>query len=225
MESRKILFISDIHSNARALLNVVRHIESTYSKDDQIIFLGDVFDWRDHLNPNGGNSVAVYDMLRYILKAYPNSEVIDSNHQNKLMRYLRGNNVYIDEGLSNTIRDFNQSGKANWEQEIYYWLTNRPLYLLRENYLIAHAFADTRLIGNDKPSRRLRDKAIYGLRTQDNSRICWWENPRNEDFIRVAGHYHQVFISDKCLVIDGGSGRDGGHIVTYDTDTQEIAQW
>jgi hypothetical protein len=210
MESHYAL-IGDVHSQAHCLESALNHC-----REHQLtpILLGDLFDSRC---PNS-ESVEVYHLVRSAQKEL-NAVILHSNHQDKLIRYLKGNTVVLNNGLDTTISEFENSNVSI--QELYEFLCSLPYgFVFRSGefeYRAAHAFFSRKIdipeykdyhyvYAQDIPSK-IRNVMIYGP-TGPNGRIYWWENDHPRDFIRVAGHYHVIHIDDRSLVIDGECGDD-----------------
>ena len=93
--------ISDVHSQAHLL-----KLALEYCGDHNLtpLFLGDLFDSR----VENTDSVSVYHQVKEQIEN--NSAIcLQSNHQNKLLRHLKGNNVFIGEDLQRTLNDFENS--------------------------------------------------------------------------------------------------------------------
>lgn len=204
--------IGDVHSQAHCLepaLNYCREHKLTP------ILLGDLFDSRC---PNS-ESVEVYHLAVSAQKEL-NAIILHSNHQDKLIRYLKGNNVILNNGLDTTINDFKQSNVSM--QELYEFLTALPYGIAfrinHKEYRAAHAFfsqkinvpeyTDYHLIYEKDVPSKIRNVMLYGPNGPDG-RIFWWNNALSDrTFVRIAGHYHVVYTDDRSLVIDGECGDD-----------------
>lgn len=203
--------IGDVHSQAHCLELALNHCKEHKLRP---LLLGDLFDSRC---PNS-QSVEVYHLAVSAQKEL-NAIILHSNHQDKLLRYLRGNNVVLNNGLDRTVSEFENSNVSI--QALYEFLGSLPYGMVfrhqQSEYRAAHAFfsqqidipeyTDYHLVyGEDIPAK-IRNVMLYGP-TGSNGRIYWWENDHSRDFIRVAGHYHVIHIDDRSLVIDGECGDD-----------------
>jgi hypothetical protein len=228
---KNYILVSDVHSQydnlRRAVDFVQENIENYF-----FIFLGDLFDSRNSIS----QSVEVYKLVRE-LESQNLAIVLQSNHQWKLYRYLKGNNVFISEDLQKSIQDFENSDVSS--EEFFDWLSNLAFGVAfrdssQREYRAAHAYFSSNLYvaSNysdiyriDVVSSKNRDKLLYGILNRDRERIEWWNESSSNDWIRVAGHYHNVHIdieNTKSIVLDSGSGKDDGVLSIYDVNNQSI---
>lgn len=225
---KNYVLVGDIHSQYSQLLNAFKFIDQNI-QDYFIIFLGDVFDSRTEYS----NSVKVYELIRH-LQDKNKCQVLQSNHQDKFIRYLKGNQVYINNGLERTIDDFSHSNIS--KEEILEWLLSFPYALTfksKENveYRCAHAYFSSKFFVPDdysneylihQVSKMTKSKCIYGPIVNEK-RLEWWTQESNHSWIRVAGHYHQVYIdlmSTKSVILDGECGNENGKLYIYDVNSQ-----
>lgn len=271
--------IGDVHSQSSSLYSAL-----TYCDENNLcpIFLGDIFDSRCDTS----DSVGVYRMVREA-EVNLNAIVLQSNHQNKFIRWLKGNKILPNHGLERTIEDFLIGNyvaitTAHVEkEELLEWLTNLPYGVVFRDkdlleYRAAHAYfpsyaakivdsmkktlsestschsasygGKSYLTFNEsdffeyeglqpevvtpktpiKSFRAIRDKMIYGptkyMGTGENSRIPWWNEDPQRDWVMCAGHYHvvQVDMSKKSIVIDGGCGNQNGKLCLYDVNKRHL---
>jgi hypothetical protein len=204
-------FIGDVHSDITELDQILEIIPSSY----RLVFLGDLFDYR---KPTGkGDSLDVYNLVRSI----PQAVVLRSNHQQKLLSYLKGKPVKGNAAFQNTLYDFQLPGNK-YREELKDWLEAQPYALaLKSNgrqYRAAHAYYPA---GFNFQSVSLEHKnaCLYGLK--DNPH--WWEQPHYEPYIKVCGHHHTIFTSSHSVVVDGMCGAHSeGCLVAYLSDTQTL---
>lgn len=239
MNPVKYAFIGDVHSQLTPLKMALEHCRRHSLTP---ILLGDLFDSRTEESDSAG----VYRLVRKAEKEM-GAMVLRSNHQNKLERYAKGNNVFISNDLAKTLVDFEQSGLM--AQEVAEWLNTLPYGVVfrdskGQEYRCAHAMFPTWLAvplykGMYKVmdvTSKARDYMLYGPRrkvsdpTEEENRVFWWEEESDRDWIRVAGHYHTVFVSDKSLVLDGGMGGSSrisetshpGVLCLYDVEARKL---
>lgn len=208
-DERNYAFIGDIHSQYDPLFQALE-----YCAENSLVpvFLGDVFDSRSEFS----DSVEVYQLLRWA-QVEMDAIILRSNHQDKLERYLRGNNVMISAELQRTLDDFRLGNVP--ADELDSWLNSLPYgFCLRQDgreYRCAHAYFPTRFQVPEYETthlvmevpRKVRQIMLYGpMNNEDRSRTFWWENPGERDWVRVAGHYHVVHQDESNLVLDGGCG-------------------
>jgi hypothetical protein len=242
MKNVNYAFIGDIHSQISALRKALNYCNENGCIP---VLLGDLFDSRMKTS----DSVAVYNTVR---QAVENGAIaLRSNHQNKLERYARGNNVLLKEGFDRTVRDFQEAGICL--TEVGQWLETFPYGIaLRDSrgveYRCAHAmFPRWVLVPENydgiyrvnEVTRKAKDYMLYGPRRagavwpQDETRVYWWEEESDRDWVRVAGHYHHVHVSDKSLVLDGqmgGSTQEGfdpaqARLCVWNLEEQTLTQF
>jgi hypothetical protein len=201
--------IGDVHSDYKKLKLA---FEYANNHKLQIILLGDLFDSRCQYS----DSVGVYNLVR-------NSDaiVLQSNHQDKLIRYLMGNPVTLNNGLDITVKEFKDSKVS--KDELLDWLTSFPYGMVFKNkdnkeMRCSHAYFSSKVeipdyeeshfVTKDSINQVIRNLMIYGPTQKQNKseRISWWKNPRHKDYIMVSGHYRHVHIDELSIVLDGGCG-------------------
>jgi len=207
---RDYVLIGDIHSQYRPLWEALAYCQNNARIP---VILGDVFDSRCDFSDSAG----VYQLLKQAQKEL-GAIVLRSNHQDKLERYIRGNNVHRSPELVRTIEDFE---KANISlSEVGQWLETMPYgFCFRDSsnkeYRCAHAYFPSWLEvepyefsrGIFEVPRKVSQLMMYGPNSKEGkSRVFWWNNPSERSWVRVAGHYHVVHSSETCLVLDAGCG-------------------
>ncbi len=87
--------------------------------------------------------------------------VITGNHENKLVRALRGNNVRISHGLAESLAQLDEAGEG-FRQRVLEFCAELPVHYVLDhgNLVVAHAGLPERYHG--RASRRVRDFALYG---------------------------------------------------------------
>lgn len=218
-----LCFIGDVHSQYDKLQNAVDYAET---QNLRIIFLGDLFDSRCEYSDSINVFNLVYDCIR-------NGHLcVNSNHQDKLIRHLKGNQVLLNNGLDITISEFEYS---NLDKEyVLEFLTSLPYGIVCKNssgkeFRIAHAYFpdsieipeydDFYFVYANDISRKTKKNMIYGPLDLERKRVLWWENSRaDQNYIRVSGHYHKVIINDQSIVLDSSCG-SGGPLSLYNADT------
>lgn len=221
-----LCFISDIHSQFDRLQKAVDYAET---QNLRIIFLGDIFDSRVDYS----DSIGVLNLVDSCLKR--GHLCVNSNHQDKLIRYLKGNKITQNNGIEVTIKEFED---ANINKEyLFKFLTSMPYGIFCKNshgklFRVCHAYFPNYLnnSGNDfvygkDISRKTRKTMIYGTLDEENKRSLWWLNQnQDQDYVRVAGHYHTVYVDDYSVVIDSGCG-SGGCLSLYNADSGCIKEF
>ena len=221
--------IGDVHSDAIKLNQAFDYAKEHNLK---IILLGDLFDSRCSFS----DSVAVYELVR-------NSDaiVLQSNHQDKLIRYYKGHNITLNNGLDITAKEFEDAGIS--QQEILDWLDSLPYGVVFKSngieYRCSHAYFTTKIeipdyddvyfVTEDQINRKTKSLMIYGPIDHENKkqRILWWENPRHRNFVMVSGHYHKIHIDEHSIVLDGGCGgpEEVNCLCLYDVDRKLLKKF
>jgi len=221
MTHTRYAVIGDTHSQLAPLEAALRHC---LSEGLTPILLGDLFDSRCETS----DSVGVYHAVRQIQNEIPGTILLQSNHQNKLIRYLKGNKVKVFQDLRTTLDDFERGG-IDLVGEVLPWLDSMPYgFVFRDSagteYRCAHACFPRRLpipayngshqVMANAIVRKEMETMIYGpfykVILEDgkvtSDRLPWWLEDDDKDWVRVAGHYHNVFIGEKNIVLDGQMG-------------------
>lgn len=219
-------FIGDIHSQFTHFEKAVNY---ALSHNLQIVLLGDIFDSKIEYSDSTG-------VLNLVDKLVNSGHIcLNSNHQDKLIRYLKGNNVFCNNGLDNTIKDFERDNVD--KEKLFNLLVSFPYGVIIKNsdqkeFRAAHAYFPNSANVENKTAiyrsdinRRNRDVFIYGKTDRDQNRIKWWEMTDPEQrFVRVAGHYHIVKESQTSLVLDSECG-SGGPLSLYVADSGVIREF
>ena len=222
-------FISDVHSQYDRLQQAVDYAES---QNLQIIFLGDLFDSR----VNYSDTIGTLNLVNRCIES--GHLCVTSNHQDKLIRYLKGNKIVQNNGLDVTIRELeeNQVNKTYLLNFLYSF----PYGIVCKNshgkqFRAAHAYFpnfldvaktdEIQFIRGGNLNRKAKNLMIYGPTDRDNLRTFWWISENNtRDYIKVSGHYHAVHVDDYSVVIDSGCG-SGGCLSLYVADTAVIKEF
>lgn len=228
---KSFALISDVHSQAH-LLKLALEYCSNHNLTP--LFLGDLFDSR----VENTNSVSVYNQVKEQIEN--NSAIcLQSNHQNKLLRHLKGNNVFVGEDLQKTLNDFENSNISL--EELYEFLNTMPYGVVfqdknRIEYRVAHAYFSSRievpeyddycLIYEDRLNRSTKSTMLYGpIQREKKQRIEWWKNNRTQDYVLVSGHYHTVFMNENCIVLDPECGSPDGALGLYDVNNKVLKRF
>jgi hypothetical protein len=198
--------IGDVHSQFTRLHKAV---DFALSKNLQIVLLGDIFDSKIEYSDSTG-------VLNLVDKLVNSGHIcLNSNHQDKLIRHLKGNNVCLNNGLDRTIADFERDSVDT--KKVFDLLTSFPYGVILKNshgqeFRAAHAYFPNSVDGKSAIyrsdlNRKFRDVFIYGKVDRDQNRLKWWETIDPEQkFVRVAGHYHVVTETETSLVLDSECG-------------------
>lgn len=224
------VLIGDIHSQARHLEKALKYIKENIS-NPKVIFLGDIFDSKT----KNSDSYSVYSLVKESEKDL-NSIILQSNHQDKLIRFIRGNKIYIDIGLSQTISEL--LIHISFE-ELYEWLIKQPFGIVFKDlngieYRCAHAYFNSEIKIQEYKNYYLlkavqkhhKHQLIYGLQDSKKNRISWWLNEdKKQNFIRVAGHYRTFHLKGKSIVLDSCCGDQNGILSIYDVNSKTAHQF
>lgn len=101
----------------------------------KLIFVGDIVDRGDY-------SVETYYFIKNMVENNLASLVL-GNHDDKLMRWAKGNKVKLTNGLDNTVNSFQKSNIT--KESIVNFFSNIP-YFLNKNVIIVHAAWNNNLI-------------------------------------------------------------------------------
>lgn len=187
--------IGDVHGcfdELRQLLHQLGHT-LTYEKaawgidhpqKRKLIFVGDLAD----RGPKSVDTLTFVMDLTLAHKAY----AIKGNHDDKLFRYLKGNNIAAQHGLETTIVELEHQEKA-FHQRLYHFLKNLPAHLVldRGNLVVTHAAIHARYIGKEDPV--IEQFCMYGPTTgklDENGfpeRLRWQEDYDGKAWV-VYGH-------------------------------------
>lgn len=223
--------ISDVHSQAH-LLELALEYCSNHNLTP--LFLGDLFDSR----VENSDSVSVYRQVKEQIEN--NSAIcIQSNHQNKLLRHIKGNSVFVGEDLKKTLDDFERENISL--QEIYEFLNAMPYGVVFKDkndkeYRVAHAYFSSRvevpeyedicLIYEDRLNKSTKSVMLYGpIEREGRTRIEWWKSNRVQNYTIVSGHYHITHINENSIVLDPECGSPGGAIGLYDVNNKILKKF
>lgn len=220
---RTPLYVGDIHSQIQPLLNL---LNSVNLEKHFLVFLGDLNDSRTEAQ--NSNFLEVHTTVKDLVDT-GNAVLIHSNHQKNLVAALRGKRRKLSHGLNLTLRELEKEGWIKLKEQgdlltrieildsrvndMAAWYDTRP-YFHRwlapsgTEFIGVHAqYLPQYCVSPYNVSGRGLEALIYGTR-QNEERVKWWETYKQKPFV-VAGHYHEVFISNFCAVIDSGCGQDG----------------
>lgn len=112
---------------------------------------------------------------------------VSGNHDNKMLRHLKGNEVTLSHGLDGTITKLNQRG-PEFKAQVKDYLETLPLFIKDDNLLVCHAaYKD-----NVSP-KYLQSLCLYGETTGKYingfpERKRDWEDQYNKTKVLVHGH-------------------------------------
>jgi hypothetical protein len=143
-----------------------------------------------------------------------------------------------------TIDDFENSNLEGWQSEIVSWIESLPFGVaVRDNsgleYRISHAYWSSQLYVPEHyngiykisvVSGKTRGQMLYGLQKKGglNERVEWWTTQHDNDFVRVAFHYHTISVDpdgdsgNRHIVLDGSCGSPDGVLPVYDLNSRAL---
>jgi len=191
-------------------------------KGRKAVFLGDLID-------RGRASGVVFCTVRNMVRA-DFALLARGNHDDKLMRWAKGNNVVLNHGLDKTVEEIKLFTS---KQEVYNFLRNMPMYhLLDEGKLIAvHGAWHSGLKDKDPFDKKCRSWCLYAPTTGKTlpnglpDRIDWVIDRKETEPIIVYGHqpYREPRILNGTYGIDTGCVF-GGHLTSLRYPEMEIVQ-
>ena len=230
------VLMGDVHSQVEKFEAAVKWIDSNL-EDYHIIQGGDLFDSRT----NASDSVGVLEIVKSLGDKIT---ILHSNHFWKLYRVLTNPELDRPECVLRTIEDFDSVYYDTWQKEMISWIENLPFGVsVRDNmgmeYRIAHAYWPSQLYVPENyenmykvhvVSGKTRGQMLYGLQKKGgvNERVEWWNTPYNNEFVRVAFHYHTISIDpsgekgNRHIILDGSCGSDGGVLPIYELNTRRF---
>ena len=183
--------IGDIHGccdELEELLATLGYVngENGYAHPDgrKVIFLGDFCD-------RGPRNV---DVLKLAMKMIGsgNALAVPGNHDNKLLRYLKGNNIQKTHGIEQTIAEIDVTDDAFKAETVKFLDSLISHYVLDDGRLVvAHAGLKQEYIG--RGSVRVREFCLYGETTGETDsyglpvRLDWAADYRGRAMV-VYGH-------------------------------------
>lgn len=152
------------------------------------VFVGDLTD-------RGPRNV---DVLRLVMAMthHGAAKMVIGNHDDKLRRALKGNDVTIAHGLEGTLAEFDaldDAERADFSASVQEFLSERPSHLVLDGGDLVVAHAGLREALHGRASRRIRDLAMYGETTGETDengfpiRHDWAQTYRGEAAV-VYGH-------------------------------------
>ena len=227
------VLIGDIHSQADKLYEALTFIKENI-KNSRIVFLGDIFDTKNSYS----DSYSVYNLVRQAEQEL-NAITIQSNHQDKLIRYFKGNKVELNNGLDKTLEDLVEKDVSF--SDLYDWLIRQAFGIVfRDEYGIefrcAHAYFSPEVQIQEYKEQYLvkaitrhhKHEFLYGLQDSKKNRVSWWELDNSENtYVRVAGHYKTVYtnLENKSLVLDSCCGDMKGKLSIFNVNSRTIHQF
>ena len=145
----KYLVLGDIHNEYKLFMDAVLYAKE---HDLEIISVGDLVDYGPHAK-------STIHLARTIATTM-NARFIEGNHDNKIYRYLKGNDVVIANSMENTIADL-ESDSVVKENFMSVYNQMEKFINIGDTYMTHAAFASSFWDG-DTDSKQVQRAYLYG---------------------------------------------------------------
>ena len=220
--------IGDVHgciTELNLLLEKLGYNHNGYSNNRRLVFTGDLID-------RGWYSLSVFLKVQEIVDSKC-ALLVRGNHDDKLMRWAKGNNVKFNHGFEKTSEEF-----SHIKDKVYKFLSSTPMYLSLDDgqLIIAHAAWKNSLKNIDPFDKKCRTWCLYGPTTGrmlENGlpdRIDWVIDRKEDSPLIVYGHqvYKEPRVLSNTYGIDTGCAF-GGYLTALRYPELEFvsikAQW
>lgn len=197
----KFVLIGDVHGCYDELIELYESekIQNFIDDNTAIIFLGDLVD-------KGPKIREVIDFFNFTSNCY----TVLGNHEEKLRRYLRGNNVSITHGLDKTIEQLEiQDITTSYAQKLLFQLESIPYIIKLSNTdYVVHAGVNP-LKSIDKQSREyLLYARTFNQKTlefSNNNDLFWFEyyDKKKENIYFGHNYNDKIQVKDNVYSLDG----------------------
>ena len=224
----KYLVLGDIHNEYKLFMDAVLFAKEN---DLTIISVGDLVDYGPHAK-------STIHLARTIATTM-NAKFIEGNHDNKIYRYLKGNDVVIAKSMTNTVNDLESDDIVKDNFNFLY--ENMKSWMNVGDTYITHAAFTSTFWEGDTDSKQAKRAYLYGEIDKDKptveyngqnypARTYEWADAVPSGKTVIVGHdrtplseipafedeHNKVTIHDsksggKVIWIDTGAGK-GGHI-------------
>lgn len=156
MKLDKAIIIGDVHGCLSELLALLQKIQEEGYGDRKVIFVGDLAD-------RGPSNAGVLELIADMVEQ-GRALSVKGNHDDKLLRYLKGNNVKLGHGLEKTV--YQIEGHLEplvLKEKLLRFLGGLPLYLVLDEgkLVVCHAGIEDDMIGRPD-SGPVRTFCLYG---------------------------------------------------------------
>jgi len=205
--------IGDVHGCYDELLTLLDQLGYELKEDGDIktashpdgrlaVFLGDLVD----------RGPGIVNTLKIVMGMVRdgNALCVAGNHDNKLLRYLKGHKVTIAHGLEESVAQL-KGQAASFVNEVRSFLEQLPSHYILDHgrLVVAHAGIKKDMIG--KKSREVQKFTLYGEVTGETDEHGLpvrgdWAMDYDGDALIVYGHtpMKEVYIMNKAINIDTG---------------------
>lgn len=196
-------------------------IDAAHPAGRTVIFLGDLVD-------RGPDSVGVL-RLAMGMTAAGHAKAVPGNHENKLVRALRGRKVTVSHGLETTLREL-EGQPASFRGEVRDWCDGLIAHLVLDDGRLVVAHAGLKEAYHGRASGRVRAFALYGDTTGETDeyglpvRLPWAAEYRGRAMV-LYGHtpVPQPEWINGTMCLDTGCVF-GGHLTALRYPEKEIVQ-
>jgi len=231
----KFDIVGDLHACIHELYQLLEKLEYKWNNKTclyeppegrTLVSVGDIVD-------RGRSSAVTYGFVKNMIEAGHMLSVC-GNHDDKLMRYAKGNNVTLSHGLDKTVKEFEQRGIP--KESIHRFIKTLPYYLLLDDGKLAvvHAAWKDDLLKRSNFHKKCRSWCLYGPTTGETNehglpvRIDWAsKRVLQEDSLTVVyGHqpYNEPRVINNTYGIDTGCAF-GGHLTALKYPEMEFVQF
>lgn len=213
------LIIGDIHGCAPAYFDALGY---AFEHKLTPVFLGDLWDYRSDVKADNDDAAIFADFRdnRYLL--------LKSNHQQRMRKFVLGHKIKSELGkyTERTVEALDFAfGEGEWHADML-GILDRGTYTLKlcNKYCLAHAFYPNKALTNPCLNSRNKQLAVYGER---GIVTPWWLDKSKqlpEPYVRVSGHYHNIYSDEHSIVLDGNCGSQYGRLFGFRTDTAEVVR-
>lgn len=249
----ELYFIGDIHSDYGKLSSVLTKLGGVDSGSQNwilpenlfVCFLGDLNDPR--YSSYKGLDISFLKVFYTVNRLVKRGQacLVHSNHQQNLIRLIRGQRDSLSFGLLDTAIELKDAGLLDFSitdeisidktsvqatdqaRYIANWLDTRPYFVkLRKEsfpgeYVGVHAEFSRNLSSPWSLPSKLKGLPIYGSTDRLKNRIPWWKTfEGNSHQTVIFGHYHMFEEFKSAICIDTGCGEDGGYLTAYNPITK-----
>lgn len=239
LQHQNVSMISKL-SNIRAIGDVHGHpesLEAAAGNADHIMLLGDLVD-------RGPDSAGALRLALDWIEA-GRAYLVRSNHDDKLYRMLKGNNIRMNKDLSQTVKSLSNAPDGEELKERFIKVYSDTPHIVRMgNFVFAHGAVSPyhfeqpeEPISLSRLRRRIENMALFGEvrneRDEDGRPVRHydWVEKLPEGITAIVGHdiraekpfIHQTNNGRRAIFLDTGCGK-GGPLSYIDLPSETIGQ-
>jgi protein phosphatase len=218
-KDKRVIIIGDPHGCDAEVHQLLKLVDWKMT-NDILIFTGDLID-------RGPGIARLVNFARFIENIY----CCEGNHENKLKRFLKGNNVKVGSLLS-TLTQFKwELEQPRHKQELFEWLDQLPQIIrFRDTKYVAHAGIDSRfpVYKQDPFACRLIRTYSPDKKGSYNSDDCppWYNSWHGPETIYFGHNVHNVgeqYYFPYARALDAGCVY-GGHLRAVVIEADDSAE-